>query len=483
MRESGARQGVFLGRGDGLVFLGLAVALFVFPLARGGNRLWAVSLFDTAIFALATLWVLLFMFGRVEVSVSLARARPIILLWLLWLAYLLFQLLPLPIPLVETLSPRAVEHYQAADVLAGEVSQFHHLSVSPGDTLAHLLESVGLLVLFMLVLVTVRGQQRQHFLALTLLFAGVFQAMYGILFLLSGAKTGLFGDVASPSGVATGTFVNRNHFAGFLEITGAVGVGLVLADLKGRSGGNWRARFRNFVDFLLSDTVRLRVFIAIMVVALVMTRSRMGNIAFFNALAVAGMIYILLRERRLFFKSLLLFATFFVVDLLILGNWFGLDQLVERLESTRVSDEMRIDIFPDLRRAAEAYWPFGSGAGTFYTAFPEFRSPEISKLHYHAHNDYMEFAIETGVVGLALLGGIVALVMWHALRLLRHRKNRLVGGIAFAGIMSTIALGMHATVDFNLQIPANAATYVVILALVMSCSSQGRGQASNEQSA
>lgn len=129
-----------------------------------------------------------------------------------------------------------------------------------------------------------------------------------------------------------------------------------------------------------------------------------------------------------------------------------------------------------MTKTALRYTKLRSEGGTFYTAFPEFRSPEISKLHYHAHNDYMEFAIETGVFGLTFLGGIVSLVMWHAVRLLRRRKDRLVGGIAFAGIMSTIAMLIHATVDFNFQIPANAATYVAILGLVMSCSLDRRAQ-------
>jgi putative inorganic carbon (HCO3(-)) transporter len=474
MRASGARDKLLWGRGDGLVFLGIAIMLFVFPMARGGNRLWATSLFDAAIFALGALWALLFVFGRVEARSGAARSRPIILLWLLWLAYLLLQLMPLPIPLVETLSPRAAAHYQSIDAVRGGPGQAYMLSISPGDTLNHLLESAGLLVLFVLVLLTARDGRRRHFLALTLVFAGVFQAMYGILFLLSGAKTGMFGDVVSPLGAATGTFVNRNHLAGYLEITGAVGIGLVLADLKSRGAGNWRARFRNFIDFLLSDTARLRVLIAIMVIALVLTRSRMGTIAFFNALAMAGLMYVLLRERRLFFKALLLFATFFLIDLLILGSWFGLDELVARLENTQVSQEARINVFPALRLAMDAYWPFGSGGGTFYTAFPEFRPPEISKLYYHAHNDYLEFAIETGAFGLALLGGIILLVMVHAIRLLLNRKDRLVGGIAFAGLMATIAVGVHSTVDFNLQIPANAAAYVTILGLVMSCSPHRR---------
>lgn len=468
--SSESSRHVFRGRGDGLVFLGLVVLLFVFPIARGGNRLWAVSLFDAIVFGLCALWFLYFIFGRVQMPAAVSRARYVIFLWLLWLAYIAFQFVTLPLPLAETLAPLSVEKYAAVAAVTGESLHAVAISISRGDTLDHLMESAGLLALFLLVLLTVRGNRRMHFLAMTLVCSGLFQALYGILFFLSGLERGLFFDTASPLNVVTGTFINRNHLAGYLEITAAVGIGLVLADLKGGGASNWRARFRHFVDFLMSETVLLRVFIAIMVIALVMSRSRMGNVAFFSSIAVAGMIYVLLRERRLFFKSLFVFATLFLIDLLILSNWFGLDALVERIESTEMSREMRVAVTPDLLRAFAAYWPMGSGLGSFYTAFPEFRSPEIPKLHYHAHNDFLEFGIETGIWGLALLGGIVALVLWRALVLLVKRKDRLVGGIAFAGIMAVVALGIHSTTDFNLQIPANAAALVVLFGLVMSCS-------------
>ncbi|HCS28867.1 MAG TPA: hypothetical protein DIW43_15520 [Spongiibacteraceae bacterium] len=467
------RNRLFFGRGDGLVYAGLLITLIVLPLAKGGNRDWALMWFCCSIFSLMSLWLLLVGFGRVGVSSALRAAWPILLLWVIWLIYLLAQILVCPAGVLEGLAPYLASHIYPRS--AGFVENSRG-TVSLSETTNYILESGAYFCLFVLIVQVTRGSRRTKFFAAAVVASGVFQALYGALFLLSGADQGLFGEAASHLNAATGTFVNRNHYAGYLQLTAAVGIGLVLADLTGRHATNWRARFRNFFDFLLSDTVRYRVMIAVMVIALVLTRSRMGNIAFFNALAIAGLVYIVLRERRLFFKAVLLFATFFLIDLLIIGNWFGLDELVARLEETRVSTEMRVDVFPDLQRAVEAYWPFGSGGGTFYATFTEFRSPGISKLHYHAHNDYMEFAIETGVFGILLLGGIVTLVMLHALRLLVNRRDRLVGGVAFAGIMATIAMAIHATVEFNLQIPANAATYVAILALVMSCSAERRGQ-------
>ncbi len=463
------RARLLSGRGDGLVFAGLLLLIVALPLYKGGNRDVVIAVFGAAMSVLLTLWFALFALGLVTLTDRLRACAPIIFLWLLWLLYLVAQQVDWPIEVVREAVPYLASHWP-------EKAEFMRATVSLGDSRLYLIESYAYFAVFLLVLLTVRGSRRQKAVGLVLVCSGVFQALYGIAVLLSGAKTGFFGEPASPLGAAIGTFVNRNHFACYLALTGSVGIGLVVADLTNRQASNWRARFRNFMDFMLSETVLYRVLVAVLVVALVASRSRMGNIAFFNALAIAGLIYVVLRERELFVKSILMFATFFLVDFMILSNWFGLEQLLTRLENTSVLTETRVDVFPDLMIAAKAYWPFGAGAGSFYAVYPEFRSPEVWTMRYHAHNDYMEFAIETGVFGLALLGGIVSLVMYHALFLLLRRKDRLVGGIAFAGIMSTVFMGVHSTVDFNFQIPANAATYVVILGLVASCSHQRRSR-------
>ena len=85
-------------------------------------------------------------------------------------------------------------------------------------------------------------------------------------------------------------FVNPNHLAGFLEIALAVGIGLLIADLEDTGQRTWRRFVRDIAQVLLSRKAPLRIFLIVMVVGLVMTRSRMGNTAFFSSLLVAGAI-------------------------------------------------------------------------------------------------------------------------------------------------------------------------------------------------
>jgi O-antigen ligase len=83
----------------------------------------------------------------------------------------------------------------------------------------------------------------------------------------------------------------------------------------------------------------------------------------------------------------------------------------------------------------------------------------------HAHHDYLELAADFGLVGLGLLGALVLSTFWVSARTLATRRSALPRGIAFGVMMAIVAIAIHSTVDFNLQIPANAMLTVVVLGM------------------
>lgn len=457
---------------DNWVFYGLLVLLLWLPIPYGSNLPWAMALLGVVATTLLVFWLTLALAGRVRAPASLGENRWMILLWLAWLGWIAFQLLPLPFPTVQKLSPLAATYYQ--DAFPEAATQRWPLSIEPGRTYQQLLLSASYFVLYLLVVLTASSKERLSQLAGLIVLSGLAQALYGSLMVLSGAEYGFLIKKTAYLGNATGTFINRNHLAGYLEITAAVGIGLVVADLRGGMGGNWRALLRDMSELLMSRKLRVRVFVSVMVIALVLTRSRMGNTAFFTSLMLCGVIYVLLRERHLFLKSVLLFASLLLVDLLIVSNWYGLEKVVERVEQTEVATEARAHIAPELARATGAYWLTGAGLGNFATAFLPFRVSHTRHYYDHAHNDYAEFMIETGIIGCALLAALVLATVLHALRVMIGRRNRLRTSIALAGFMAMTAIAIHSAVDFNLQIPANAATLVVVMAMVNSCSHRSK---------
>jgi O-antigen ligase len=450
-------------------FYGLLALLAWLPLPWGSHRPWAEHLFELW----AGILLVLACIGRAEAGGRLpGRYLWAALLWLPWLAWVLFQTLPLPEGRLAAWSPQALLVHNAAVPASGEA--LDTLSIMPGATLEAWHLSLGYFALYLVVALSCRDRSRRRLVAGVLVLSGLVQAVYGSLMTLSGAEIGFLAHKVFYRGYATGTFVNRNHLAAYLELTSAVGLGLILADLRGGGAGDWRLRLSNWIELAFSTKLRVRIALAVMVIALVLTRSRMGNTAFFAALSVTGLAWVLLRERRLFLRALLLFASLLAVDTLIVSRWFGLEQVVSRIESTRLEQEERPLVYAELPQLLAQYRATGSGLGSFAQAFMPHRPAQMRGYYDHAHNDYMEFLVEAGVPGLAFLLLLAGAHLLHALRVAWKRDDRLPQGICVGFVMATLALAVHATVEFNFQIPAIAASYVALMGLVLSCS-QRRG--------
>lgn len=456
------------------LFHALLILLVCLPLPMASNRPWAEALFEVCVVVMALLWLRGWQRGVVEPGAAFSAARPMLWLLLLWLLYLAFTLLPLPLSMRSLLSPQNVTLYQSAGI-----EQWAPLSVYPYAGFLYWLKSVGYVLVFALVLLLVNSKQRLVILAYTLVFNGLFQAIYGSLMTLSGMEYGFFFKKVDPSlGVATGTFVNRNHLAGYLEMTLAMGIGLLMATWSSSDRiRTWRQRLQSLATLLLSPKLVLRLVLAMMVIALVLTRSRMGNTAFFSSLLVAGSVCLLAFRaqstsvRQMFKRSetrstVILLASLMVIDLFIVGTWFGVEKVVERIEQSSVShDADRVEVSLNTIRLWQDFPLVGSGGGSFHAVYPRYRPGSIGAYYDHAHEDYLEIAADTGVIGLGLLSMAVLMSLIAAITALYRRRDPLMRGMAFASVMGITALLIHSTVDFNLQIPANSATFMVVLAL------------------
>jgi len=444
----------------GIFTLFLAVLVWA-PLPFASNRLWSGAILVSLIGLLLAGWLVLYFLGGSRVSAQVWRVGrwPLFLLLAVQL-WVLLQLLPLPASLVSYLSPRAYSWHLEADYLS--------ITLDKDATAYYLRLGATYCASFFLCLALVNSHARVKLLLQVLVFSGTFQAAYGAFMVLSGLELGFFVEKYSGIGVATGTFVNRNHMAGYLVMCLSAGIGLLMSQLSSRNPSTWKDRFRQWLKLMLSAKVRLRIYLAIMVVALVLTRARMGNIAFFSALGLAGVVA-MIAGRQFSGKVLLFLSSLFVVDMLILGKWFGFDKLVERLKQTnpdieprRWSNEYTLDYIADFPLT-------GSGGGSFYGVFPNYQGSDLRGFHQHAHNDYLQITAELGVPVTTLLVGFVVLAAWSAYQIQRRRQSALYKGAAFAVIMTLAWAGIHSATDFNLQIPANALTFVVILSLAFVC--------------
>lgn len=227
----------------------------------------------------------------------------------------------------------------------------------------------------------------------------------------------------------------------------------------------WKKVAANLIEWILSPKMLLRLSLCILVIALTTTHSRMGNTAFFASLLIAGAIGIALSKHATR-NVVVLLVSLVVLDLAIVGSWFGVEKLVKRLEETTVQNvQEREEPAAYALGIIENYPVLGSGAGSFYVTFPKYRPETIPNFFDYAHNDYAQIASETGVVGIGLLGLVVAITLGVALRAQAVRRDPLMRGMSFAAIMGITAILIHSWVDFNRHIPANAVFFMVLLAL------------------
>ncbi len=441
---------------DKRLFYSFCLLVFWLPLPLGSNRAWAWSMMEIWVFGMMICWCWLYYKDQITIPAALSSAKFVLIIFVLWLILIALQLIPLPIYFIDSLSPKTIEH-----IGQGE---YGLLSLDQNATEVSWLLSLCYFLIFFLCLALVRDRKRLKIIAYVLLYSGFFQALFGAMNKLLGI-----------SHVATGTFVNRNHLAGYLEMTLAVGIGLLIASLstEAKTKTTWKKKIFNFFRLLLSVKVRLRLSLVVMVIALVLTYSRMGNIAFFVSLILAGIIHLLFCKYTT--KTvLILLMSLIVVDLLVVGQWFGLEKLKNRIQRTSIATESRDEAYEYTWNQWQDYRLVGSGLGSFYTVFPHYRDRDIIGYYSQAHNDYLQFITETGMIGIFLLGLIILSCLIAAIVAQRRRRDPLMLGISFAAMMGIIAILIHSTVDFNLQIPVNAATFVILLAFCWISLSLGR---------
>lgn len=343
--------------------------------------------------------------------------------------------------------------------------QWLFTSSAPHDSYLHLLKGLSLIAFFATTLLHLNSRPRVERAIWLVIIAAAFQALYGSIMVMTGLEWTFLTEKWTFLGKATGTYVNRNHFAGYLEMSLAIGIGFLLASST-RYSGDWQQKLRQFIEMLLSPKVVMRLLLAVMVIGLVMSRSRMGNTAFFASLMLAGGLALLLMKNKSTSTTILL-SSLLIIDIAIVGTFFGVEKVAERLQSSSTEKESRDEVSRDTFNMWLENPILGTGASSYKYTYPSYKSNDVTsnQLYDHAHNDYLQFLAEFGIIGFILLALSVLQSFYWAVQAMRLRRRPINQGLGFASAMGIIAITIHSTVDFNLQIPANAFMFIFILAL------------------
>lgn len=315
------------------------------------------------------------------------------------------------------------------------------------------IEARKLLLYGVLFVVATRIFSEQKLLLPFAVILAIFGAAVAMLAILQDLTAeGLLYWVRRPrfGGEIFGPYVNRNHYAGLMEMLAPFALALAM----------WRGfpvpkRALAGLAFVLAGG------------SIFLSGSRGGTIAF-----VAGMVFFaIVLSGRSQSRMIRWSMTGTLLALVAFLYWLEGSHLLDRFSALKVQDELsggRLAVYSDALRKMFPVHPWmGFGLGNFALAYPQYRSFYTDVFVNEAHNDVLQVLIETGIVGFACAA-------WFLINLLRHglaipaegrRRFDLAGMVRLAALTGCVSLLVHSFTDFNLRIPANAALFFVLAAV------------------
>ncbi len=418
------------------LFLTLCVAIVLSTLFFGTVHYWALAVFALGAALIVLLWA---------IDAWRLRALRISRNSLQWplvgmVCLGLIQLLPL----------------RGAGYAAG-LPVSRSLSLDPYSTRLVVVQVAALLVYFGAVLVFTDSSHRLRLLVRTITIFGFLLAIFGLASLNTPTKVYWVRELTQST--AFGPFINRHHFAGYMELTLAVSLGLLF------SGA---VRREKRVLYLFAA--------GIMGVALIMTMSRGGIISLaaevFFLVVVTGLEGRRVhgqgrreRARRAIMRVGLAIALLIALigGVMLLGGASALSRLVgtPSAEDPTMGRSHFWSVTVDIMKSH----PFlGAGLGAFGVAYTRYDSRNGLFRVEQAHNDYLQTLSDGGIVGAALALFFVA-TLFHRGFARRESQDTFRRGVATGALAGCFAVLVHSFFDFTLHTTANALLFLVLAAL------------------
>jgi len=401
-REPGILQGVLV--------LGLCALLIFAVLAFGAVDEWSTFAFEAGAAVLFLVWA-----GKQFVSRQVKLSKnPLYLPALLFFGFILAQV--------------ALRRSAYGYVTKYEALQY----VSYGIVLLIAAECV-------------REEDARKKFALALIVFGALYAFFALAQELT--SNGKIFWIYTPrfNGSIYGSFVNRDHYAGLMEM-------LVPFPFVVSMGHLLRGEKRALVAFcavLMAGTIFL-------------SGSRGGMIAFVLEIVLFSAVALGKRQSPRIALGSMAVCVLVLAFLVFLGK----GQVLGRLGD--LGPGIRLDITKDCLKMFSHRPVWGWGLGTFPTVYPSYRSFYTNLFVNEAHNDYAQLLVETGLLGFALMLWFLICLYRRGLPTSRRWEFQWDGAVSFAALLGCTGIMFHSFVDFNLQIPANAALFYVLCGLAAS---------------
>ena len=448
--------------------LGLAIGLILVPFPFGAVREPGRSSLELGALALLLLWI-----GRAVYRPTPLPQRivQVGVAGLLGLAML--QALPLGAGIVGRISPEALairaesrppEPLERLETRVlgrdgRELDAPAALSLDPGAT-ASALRTGSALAAVLLVATTVAATCGARRIALALLVGAAFQGLYGLLVIASGHDQIWLTPKKYFLQMATGTFINPNHYAGLLAASLPCGLALLYDNARRARRTSPGKRLATWLSGEASRNWLLGLLLIVGLAGLLLSYSRAG--VAFGLLALV--LTVLGAGRHQGLRLRLIVAILVLAAAVTPLVQIGAERLIDDFaDSSTELHGARVQVWADSFRLVAAYPWTGCGFGAFSAGYPLVRSAEIRSFFAHVHNDPLQALVEGGLIGFTFLLLILIPVLNQMTRAIGGAKGPLAVGFA----CGLVALLLHAMVDFNFHIPSNAVIAVALAGILL----------------
>lgn len=423
-------------------FLIICFAIVLSALAYGTVHYWAMALFFLGGITILILWLIdSWNLGAFRISRNVLQL-PLLAMFLLGL----IQLLPLRIP---------------ENVGTHTIPLVRSLSFDPYSTRFILVQVAALTLYFAATLVFVDTPKRLRILVRTIMVFGFFLAIFGLTQSFTSPDK-VYWVREIPQAQAFGPFINRHHFAGYMELALALPLGLV------------------FTGAIEKEKRFIYLFAAgLMAVALIMTNSRGGLISLFAEVLFLVATMGLRRRRhkkreshrlKPWMRSAAVRAGLALA--LIVVMFCGVVLLGGEEALSRVVGSVNTD---DPTTGRAHFWSvtvdiirnhpvMGIGLGAFGVVYTAYDSRNGLYRLEQVHNDYLQVLSDGGIVG-AVIGLFFLVNLFRMGFQRRDSRDDFRRGVATSALAGCFAVLIHSFFDFTLHTTANALLFLILTAL------------------
>lgn len=373
----------------------------------------------------------------------------------------LFQLVPLPSSLLGLLSPK---HTAIRQILAplGISSSNLAVTFNPIATVIAVLKLIAYVCVF-LVGYKRYSESRRTSLVLFLIVFGAAEAVYGMLQYWLKWEYILGFAMRFSTNVASGTYIDRNNYAGLLSMVAPFVLAGIVADIESwwRRGGRADDFFGRTSDSGgMGKVVVQIVLLTVVFLALVFSHSRMGIAS--TLVALVAVLFSMTRSRSQASWAVLILAV-----PLAYAIWAGIDTVLARFQVINTpgyftTEELRPKVWRDTAGMIRDFPLLGVGLGAVSFVYPRYQQEMLPwGTVDHVHNDYLQFAAELGIpLALVLFGSLWFIAIRSLVYSRRVEGRHRVVAAGCGGAL--LAILLHSITEFNLQIPANALIFAWI---------------------